>query len=50
MTGRDSKAHLTGFFVGLVALAIVVLVTVKLTNKKFEGHAAEGAAATSTQH
>ena len=50
MTGRDTKAHLTGFVVGLVGLAIIVLVTVYLTNKKFEGHAAEGAAATSTQH
>ena len=50
MTGRDTKAHLTGFFIGLVAVAIVVYVTMVLTNKKFEGHAAEGAAATSTQH
>lgn len=49
MTGRDTKAHLTGFFVGLVFVAIVVVVTMTLTNKKFEGHAAEGAAA-STQH
>ncbi len=50
MTGRDTKAHLTGFFVGLVGLAFIVLTTVYLTNKKFEGHAAEGASATSTQH
>lgn len=50
MTGRDTKAHLTGFFVGLVLVAAVVLVTMTLTNRKFEGHAAEGAAATSTQH
>lgn len=50
MTGRDTKAHLTGFTVGLVGIAIVVLTLVYLTNKKFEGHAAEGAAATSTQH
>lgn len=50
MTGRDTKAHLTGFFVGLVFVATVVVVTMTLTNKKFAGHAAEGAAATSTQH
>jgi len=50
MTGKDTKAHLTGFFIGLIAVAIVVVVTAKLTSKKFEGHAAEGAAATSTQH
>jgi hypothetical protein len=50
MTGRDTKAHLTGFFVGLVLVATVVLVTMTLTNKKFEGHAAEGGAASSTQH
>ena len=37
MTGRDTKAHLTGFFIGLVAVAIVVYVTMVLTNKKFEG-------------
>jgi hypothetical protein len=49
MTGRDTKAHLTGFAVGLVGIAIVVLTLVFLTNKKFEGHAA-GTAATSTQH
>ncbi|MBX3134120.1 MAG: hypothetical protein KF689_12135 [Gemmatimonadaceae bacterium] len=49
MTGRDTKAHLTGFFVGLVGIAIVVLSLVYLTNKKFEGHG-EQAAATSTQH
>jgi hypothetical protein len=50
MTGRDTKAHLTGFVVGLIGIAIVVLTLVYLTNKKFAGHAAEGAAATSTQH
>lgn len=51
MTGRDSKAQLTGFFVGLVFVATVVFVTMTLTNKKFERHAAEeGATATSTQH
>jgi hypothetical protein len=50
MTGRDTKAHLTGFVVGLIGIALVVLTLVYLTNKKFEGHAAEGAAATSSQH
>jgi hypothetical protein len=49
MTGRDTKAHLTGFAVGLVGIAIVVLALVFMTNKKFEGHAA-GAASSSTQH
>ncbi|HRN52871.1 MAG TPA: hypothetical protein PK788_05210 [Gemmatimonadaceae bacterium] len=50
MTGRDTKAQLTGFFVGLAFVLAVVLITMTLTNKKFEGHAAEGAAATSSQH
>lgn len=50
MTGRDTKAHLTGFVVGLIGIALVVLTLVYLTNKKFASHAAEGAAATSTQH
>jgi hypothetical protein len=50
MTGRDTKAHLTGLFIGLVLVAALVLVTMTLTNKKFEGHAADGAAATSSQH
>jgi hypothetical protein len=50
MTGRDTKAHLTGFTVGLVGIALVVITLVILTNKKFASHEAEGAAATSTQH
>lgn len=50
MTGRDSKAHLTGFVVGLIGVALVVVLTAYLTNKKFEGHAAEGATPASTQH
>lgn len=44
MTGRDSKAHLTGFVVGLIGIAVVVLAMVYYTNQKFAGHAAEGAA------
>jgi hypothetical protein len=38
MTGRDTAAAFKGLLIGLVALAIVVLVTVKLTNDKFAGH------------
>lgn len=38
MSGRDTAAHFTGLVVGLVFIAIVVLTTVFLTNKKFEGH------------
>lgn len=44
MTGPDTKAHLTGFFLGIVGVLLVIIITMTLTNKKFEGHAAEGAA------
>ncbi len=38
MTGRDTAAAFKGLLVGIIALGIVVLTTVYLTNKKFEGH------------
>ena len=44
MTGRDSKAHLKGFTIGLIGIAIVVLSMVYYTNQKFASHAAEGEA------
>lgn len=44
MTGRDSKAHLKGFVVGLIGIAVVVLSMVYYTNQKFASHATEGAA------
>jgi hypothetical protein len=46
MTGRDTKAAFTGLIVAAIALAIVVLSIVYLTNKKFDSHEATPAAAT----
>lgn len=34
----DTAAAFTGLIVGLIGLAVVVLATVHLTNKKFESH------------
>ncbi|MFN0097542.1 MAG: hypothetical protein ACKVS7_02625 [Gemmatimonadaceae bacterium] len=39
MSGRDTFAAFKGLLIGLVALAVVVLVVVKLTNDKFASHA-----------
>ena len=47
MTGRDTAAAYKGLIVGFVAIALVVLTIVYLTNRKFEGH--EGAAAVETR-
>lgn len=38
MSGKDTAAHFKGLIIGAVLVAAVVLVTVYLTNKKFEGH------------
>ena len=46
MTGRDSAAAFKGLILGAIAIAIVVLATVHLTNKKFEGHESAAAAET----
>lgn len=46
MSGKDTAAAFKGLVIGLVALAVIVLVTVNLTNRKFEGHAEPAAAST----
>ncbi|MEX2182377.1 MAG: hypothetical protein WD771_10070 [Gemmatimonadaceae bacterium] len=46
LSGRDTAAAFKGLIVGLVALAVIVLTIVNLTNRKFESH--ETPAATST--
>lgn len=38
MSGKDTAAHFKGLIIGAVLVAAVVLVTMYLTNKKFEGH------------
>lgn len=43
MTGRDTAAAFKGLIIGLVSLAIVVLVIVNLTNRKFDAHEAAAA-------
>jgi hypothetical protein len=45
----DQKAAFTGLVVGLIFIAIVVVVITKLTNKKFEGHAAAKPTASATR-
>lgn len=44
-SGRDTAAAFKGLIIGLISLAIVVLVIVNLTNRKFDAH--EAAAASS---
>jgi hypothetical protein len=46
MSGKDTAAHFKGLIVGAIFIAAIVLATVYLTNKKFEGH--ETAAAETT--
>ncbi len=46
MSGKDTAAHFKGLIIGAIGIAAVVLATVYLTNKKFEGH--ETAAAETT--
>lgn len=38
MSGRDTGAAFKGLVVGAIAIAILVLSIVYLTNKKFAGH------------
>ncbi|MEY4608558.1 MAG: hypothetical protein RL625_775 [Gemmatimonadota bacterium] len=38
MSGRDTAAALKGLIVGLIAIVAIVLVTMKLTNDKFDAH------------
>jgi hypothetical protein len=46
LSGRDTSAAFKGLLVGFVAIALVVLAIVFLTNRKFEGHEPTPAAAT----
>lgn len=41
MSGPDTKAAFNGLIIGTIAVAIVVLSIVYLTNQKFAGHAPE---------
>ena len=47
MSGRDTAAAFKGLIIGLIALAAIVLATVKLTNDKFDAHESAPAAAES---
>lgn len=47
MTGRDTAAAFKGLVIGLVSIAIVVLIIVNLTNRKFASHESTPAAAES---
>ena len=38
MAGRDTAAAFKGLLIGFVFILAVVLVTVKLTNQKFDAH------------
>ena len=38
MSGRDTAAAFKGLIIGLVFILAVVLVTMKLTNDKFDAH------------
>lgn len=38
MSGKDTAAHFKGLIVGAICIAAIVVATVILTNKKFEGH------------
>jgi hypothetical protein len=46
MSGRDTAAAFKGLIIGAIAIAIVVLTIVQLTNRKFEGHEQPTAEAT----
>ena len=45
-SGKDTAAHFRGLIIGAICIAAVIVTTVYLTNKKFEGH--EPAAAETT--
>jgi hypothetical protein len=38
MSGRDTAAAFRGLVIGFVAIAVIVLAIVYLTNQKFAGH------------
>jgi hypothetical protein len=40
MSGRDTRAAFKGLIIGAIALAIIVLTIVNLTNRKFDAHEA----------
>ncbi len=46
MSGKDTAAHFKGLIIGAICVASIIVATVYLTNKKFEGH--EPAAAETT--
>jgi hypothetical protein len=46
LTGRDTAAAFRGLIIGLVALGVIVLTIVNLTNRKFEGHESPAPAST----
>ncbi len=46
MSGKDTAAHFKGLIIGALCIAAMVLVTVYLTNKKFESHETPAAATT----
>lgn len=40
LTGRDTVAAIKGLIIGLIALGIVVVAVVNLTNRSFDAHEA----------
>ena len=46
LAGRDTAAYFKGLIIGFIGIALIVLVTVHLTNKKFEAHEQPAAGAT----
>jgi hypothetical protein len=46
LTGRDTAAAFRGLLVAVVALAVIVLTIVNLTNRKFASHETPAAAET----
>lgn len=46
MSGRDTKAAYKGLVIGFIAVALVVVTIVTLTNRKFASHETPAAAET----
>ncbi len=46
LAGRDTAAAYKGLIVAVIALAVIVLTIVNLTNKKFEAHETPAAEST----
>jgi hypothetical protein len=44
LAGRDTKAAYTGLVIGFIAVAIVVVSIIYLTNRSFAGHETPAAA------